>query len=126
MQQLAPQQAEAVERLPAEIVLPALEHGDVDLAAKHGGRDRDVIREQLLLQRLRRRRDDDAAAQGQRGNEIGEALAGARAGFRQEVLAGGERVATAAASSACSGRGSYPAGPARAPSGPNTTSMRPA
>ena len=47
---------------------------------------------QLLLERLRRRRDDDALARGERRDQVGEALARARAGLREQVLARGERV----------------------------------
>ena len=50
-----------------------------------------VLRQQLLLERLGRGRDDDAAARVERGEEVAEALAGARAGLREQVLLGGER-----------------------------------
>ena len=92
LQQLAAQQAEAVQRLAAEVVLPSLEHGHLHLATQGGGGDRDVLREQLLLQRLRRGRDDDPAARLQRRDEIGEALPGPCARFGKQVLARPEGV----------------------------------
>ncbi len=46
---------------------------------------------ELVLQRLGARRDDDLAAVEQRGHEVGERLAGARAGLGEEGDARGDR-----------------------------------
>src|SRR4029079_5557991 len=53
---------DALKALPAEIVLPPFEDGDPDAAAEGGGRGRHVLRQELLLERLRRRRYHDALA----------------------------------------------------------------
>ena len=82
---------EALQLLAADVVLAALEHGDAHLAAERARRGRHLLREQLLLQRLRRRRDDDPLPGLERREQVAEALAGARAGLRDEVLARRER-----------------------------------
>ena len=82
---------EPVQLPAAEVVLAPLEDGDGDLAPEGRRGDRHVLLEQLLLERLRRGRDDDAEPRLERGHEVGEALADARPGLGDEVLAGQER-----------------------------------
>ncbi len=62
-----------------------------ELAARRDRGERDVVPEQLILERLRRRRDDDAPARERGGHEVREALADARAGLGDEVPLAGER-----------------------------------
>ena len=71
--------------LPARVVLAALEHGDANVATERPRGDRDVLREQLLLERLRRGRDDDALPRLERRQQVREALAGSRPGLREQV-----------------------------------------
>ena len=92
LQQLAAEQLEAVQRLAAEVVVAALEHRHLHFAAEHCCGDGNVLREQLLLERLRRRRHDHAATGGERRDEVREALAGARARFGKQMRARVERV----------------------------------
>ena len=82
---------DALEALAAEVVLAALDDGDPDGAPERRRGGRHVFRQELLLQRLRRCRHDHALAGKERRDEVGEALAGARARFRHEVVAALER-----------------------------------
>ena len=91
LEERSAEQLEAVHALPAEVVLPALENSDVDLAAEGGGGQRHVLRQQLLLQRLRRRRDHDAEPRLQRRDEVRKALPRSRARLGEQMLAAGER-----------------------------------
>src|SRR6476619_7152503 len=61
-EELPAEQLEPVQAVPAEVVLAALQHGDANVAPERGSGDWYVLRQELLLERLRRRRDDDAAA----------------------------------------------------------------
>ena len=81
---------EALKLAPAEVVLAALQHDHVDLAADRRRGDRDVLVQELLLQRLRRGRDDHALARLERRDQVGEALADAGARLGDEMLAGRE------------------------------------
>ncbi len=83
---------EALELPAAEVVLPALEQLDPHRPSGDGSRDRDVRAQQLLLQRLGGGRDDDAQPGGERGHEVGEALADAGARLGDQVVAARERV----------------------------------
>ena len=83
---------EALQLPPAEVVRAALEDARVDRPADRGRRDRHVLAEQLLLQRLRRGRDDDALSRLERRDQVGEALADAGPGLGDEMLADGEGV----------------------------------
>jgi hypothetical protein len=49
-----------------------------------------VLLGELVLQCLGRRRDDDVLARQQRGHEVAERLAGARAGLHDHVATGGD------------------------------------
>jgi hypothetical protein len=82
---------EALQGTPAEVVRAPLQDADVDLGAERGRRDRHVLVEQLLLERLRRRRDHHALPRGERRHEIGEALPHPGPGLGDEVLARRER-----------------------------------
>ena len=82
---------EALQLLAAEVVLASLQHGDADFAPERPRGGRHLLGEELLLERLRRRRDDHPLARLEGGQEIGEALAGARAGLGDQVLARRER-----------------------------------
>ena len=78
--------------LAAEVVLAALQHRDPHLAPERGRGGRDVVREQLLLERLRRRRDDDALPGLERRDQVREALPHAGPGLREQVPPGRERM----------------------------------
>ena len=91
-QQLAAEQLEAVQRLAAEVVLAALEHGNSHFTPDRRSRDGNVLGEQLLLESLRRRRHDYATAGRKRRHEVRETLAGAGTRFCEQVLACLERV----------------------------------
>ena len=56
-----------MQALAAEVVLSALEDSHVDLAAECGRGRRHVLRQQLLLERLRRRGDDDPLPESSAG-----------------------------------------------------------
>ncbi len=79
------EELEAVQAVPADVVVAALQHRDVDLAAERGRGAGHVLGEELLLERLRRRRDDDAEPRVERGNQVGEALAGPGARLGQQM-----------------------------------------
>ena len=97
----------------------------VHLAPERRRGDRHVLREQLLLERLRRRRDDDAPPRLERRHQVREALPDPGARLGDEVLARRERVLDRAPRARpARGRGSY-SGRARAsaPPGPKTSSI---
>jgi hypothetical protein len=79
------EQHKPLQAVPAQVVLPPLEDGDVHVAAQRRRRERHVLRQQLLLQSLGRGGDDDPAARGERGRKVGEALPRARAGLGEQV-----------------------------------------
>ena len=85
-EELPAEQLEPVQAMPAEVVLAALQHGDANLASERGSGDRHVLRQQLLLERLRRRRDDHAPAGLERRDQVGEALARPCPRLGEEVL----------------------------------------
>ena len=72
---------------PADVVATALQHDGVDLAAEGRLREREVVVQQLRLQRARRGRDDDGASGRRRRNQVGEALAHPRAGLTEQRAA---------------------------------------
>ena len=80
--------AQGVELVAAEIVGAALHVADLQRAEQRF-EEGDVLEEELLLQILGAGGDDDAllalAGEAQRGQQIGEGLAGAGAGFDDEV-----------------------------------------
>ena len=88
---LAELQDEALKLPAAEVVLATFEHGDPHLASERPGGGRDLLGEQLLLQGLGRGRDHDPTAGRERRQQVGEALAGARARLGDEMLARLER-----------------------------------
>ncbi len=71
----------AFEMVVADVVGAALEERERDRHAERGAHERQIALEELVLQRLRTRGDDDLAAVLERGDEIGERLAGAGARF---------------------------------------------
>ncbi len=73
----------------AEIVGAALHVADAQ-AAQQRFEKRNVAEEELILQRLGAGGDDDALAGAQRGQQVGEGLAGAGAGLDDQVAALGE------------------------------------
>ncbi len=75
----------------AEVVLAALDDRHRHVTPERGSRERNVVAEQLLLERLGRRGDDDAETRFERRQEIGETLADTGAGLGDEVTAGRER-----------------------------------
>ena len=82
---------EALQLPAAEVVLAPFQHLDAHGPPADGRRDRHVRAQQLFLERLGRRRDDDALPGGERGDQVGEALADAGAGLGHEVLPAPER-----------------------------------
>ncbi len=84
-EQRSTEQREALQPVAAEVVLPALEHGDVHLTSQRRSRNRHVLRQQLLLKRLGRGRDHDTTAGRERGHEIREALPRAGACLCEQV-----------------------------------------
>jgi ABC-type branched-subunit amino acid transport system ATPase component len=75
----------------AQVVRAALQERDTRRAAKRARDHRQVAVEELVLERARAGRDDDLPAREQRRHEIGEGLAGARAGLDRERAAARER-----------------------------------
>ena len=82
--------AEALQLLPAEVVLTPLEDGDAHLPAERSRRRRHVFREELLLEGLGRGSDHDRPARLEGGQQVGKALARSGARLGEEVLARGE------------------------------------
>ncbi len=78
---------EGTEAQQAEVVPAALHHRDVQVAAERPGQERDVLADELLLQVLGAGGDDHAPPQLHRGQQVGEGLAGARPGLRQQHAA---------------------------------------
>jgi hypothetical protein len=72
--------------LPAQKVGAALHQGGLQIRREMLLQEGHVLLEELLLERLGRRRNHHAAAAANRCNQIGERLAGARAGFDDDVL----------------------------------------
>jgi hypothetical protein len=60
---------------PADVVAPPLQHDGVDLPAERRLGERQVVVQQLRLQRARRGRDHHRAPRGRRRDQVGEALA---------------------------------------------------
>jgi hypothetical protein len=83
--------AEALKLLAAEVVLAAFQDRDPHVATERSRGRGHLVREQLLLERLRRRRDDHSLSRLERRDQVREALAGACARLRDEVLARRER-----------------------------------
>ena len=90
-EELSAEQAEPLQGMAAQVVLTALQHGDLHLPAESLRRSRNVLAEQLFLEGLRRGRDDDPPAGVERGDQVRQALARARAGLGEQVLPGSER-----------------------------------
>ena len=79
----------------AQVVGAPLEQCHARRAADGGSHQRQVLGEQLILQRARAGRDQHARAGQQRGYEVGEGLAGAGARLHHQQLARGQRAADA-------------------------------
>ena len=79
--------------LEADVVAAALEHRPVEARRQHRVEERQVLAGQLVLQRLGRRGHDDAGTARDGGEEVGERLAGPRAGLHDEVAARGDGLA---------------------------------
>jgi hypothetical protein len=84
----------AVQPGQAEVVVPALQHGEGRAAAEQRlhrvGQPGQVVLDQLGLQGQGGRGDHHRPVHGQRRGQVGQRLAGARAGLHQQVLAGGD------------------------------------
>jgi hypothetical protein len=78
--------------MEAEIVRAALHVGCAHGTAERARQCGHVLVEDLILKRSRPGRDEDAAAGERRGNEVGERLAGSRAGFCDQRPADVERI----------------------------------
>jgi hypothetical protein len=77
-----------VQAFAAKVVLAPLDDGHANIAAEGRGGGRYVLRQQLLLERLRGRSDHDALAGGKRREQVREAFPGAGAGLGEQRLAG--------------------------------------
>ena len=72
--------------LEAEVVGPALEHGEAERPAEVGGQEREVLARQLVLQGLGGRGDDARDPREHAGDEVGERLPRAGARLHHQVL----------------------------------------
>ena len=72
--------------LPTEKIGAALHQGGLQIRREILLQEGHVLLEELLLQRLGRRRNDHTAAAANRGDQVGERLAGASARFNDDVL----------------------------------------
>ena len=72
---------ELLQPVTAQIVRASLEQRDTRRHADGAGHQRQVLVEQLVLQRARARGNEYAFARQQRRHQVGESLAGAGAGF---------------------------------------------
>ena len=81
-----------LEPVPAEVVVAALEQRDARGPADHGAEQRQIAREQLVLESARAGRNDRAPAGQQHRQQIRERLADARARLDGSVPAGVERL----------------------------------
>jgi hypothetical protein len=72
--------------VPAQIVGPSLEQGDLDRQSERLRQQRNVAAKQLVLQRARAGGDDHAAPRQQRRNQVSEGLARARARLDDQGL----------------------------------------
>ena len=79
-----------VDLLAAGVVVAALHVADLERPRKVLLQERDVLEEELLLQVLGAGGDHDALAGEQRRHQVGERLAGARAGFDDQVALVGQ------------------------------------
>jgi hypothetical protein len=83
---------EALQLLAADVVLASLQDRHAYLAPERARRGGHLLRQELLLERLRRGRDDDALTRLERRDQVREALPRPGAGLREEVLARRERM----------------------------------
>ena len=93
--------ARALEAMQAEIVPAALHVGRGESDAERFAQNRQVLEIDLFLKVLRAGGNQDALPAEDGGNEVGERLAGAGAGFREQDAAVVEDSATASAISRC-------------------------
>ncbi len=80
-----------VDLLAAGVVVAALHVADLQRPREMLLQERNVLEEELLLQILGAGGDHDALAREQRGNQVRQRLAGARAGFDDQVALVGQR-----------------------------------
>ena len=71
----------------AEVVRPALQDGRIGGRRQDPGHERDVLADELVLERLAGGGDDDALARECRRHQVGERLSDAGTGFDDEVAA---------------------------------------
>ena len=121
--------AELLEPVAAQIVRAALEQRDARRHADGAGDQRQVLVEELVLQRARAGGDEHALAREQRGHQIREGLAGAGARLDHERRTVFHRERDALAMASCERRGVKPAACAPADRGvripPSRLHMRP-
>ena len=84
VQRIEQAHAELHDHAPAGVVGAALEQLRTDGPAARRGRERQIVAQQLRLQRQRGRGHDDATSRERRGHEIAEALPGAGARLADE------------------------------------------
>src|SRR5262245_20896351 len=77
--------------MPAEIVGATLQQRDFRRPSERGGNQRQILREELILQRAGTSRDEYASARQQRGHEVCEGLSRACSRLDDERLAMLER-----------------------------------
>ena len=82
----------AVEAMTAQVVRAALEQRGLQARTEHFAHARQVAVEELVLQGLGPGRHDHAQPREQRRHQVGEGLAGAGAGFHDQLLVVGDRL----------------------------------
>ena len=111
-----------LEPVAAQIVGAALEQRDARRAAERRGHQRQVLGEELILQRAGAGGDQHAQARQQRRHQVGEGLAGAGAGLDHQRFARAQGVGDALRPCAAASRRTLKSGSARA-SGPPWPNM---
>jgi hypothetical protein len=86
------QLVDPLQALAAEVILATFEDDDPHRTTERRCGGRHVLRQELLLQRLRRRGDDHPLAGDERRDEIRQALPCPRTGLGDEVVAALERI----------------------------------
>ena len=112
------------ESLQAEVVAAPLQHGPVERRRQVLVEEREILGGELVLQRLGGGGDDDALRRQHERHQVGERLAGARAGLNDRVPPVSTARATRSAISRCPGRCSAPARAPVTASNASTTARR--
>ena len=78
--------------LQADVVAATFQNGPFEVLAEVLGKERQVLRSQLVLQRLRCGGNHDSLVRENRGNQVAHRLAGPGSRSHHQVAAGGEGV----------------------------------